>query len=244
VGDTGAVAGSLAAALAPLAGYQTLWLGYAAAVGIGLLLYPWLSPAVEVAAPRQRVSDQSRQRIARFAGLSAIDSLGSGFLTSALISFYFYKRFGLVEGQIAVLFLAADVCNILSNFGAEWLAHRIGLVNTMVFTHIPANLLLIALPFCPAFWMAASVFLVRELLIEMDVPTYQSYLASIVDPDERTAALGIVQVTRTGMWAAAPAFAGWLMRAATLASPLYIGSSIKIAYDLLLWRAFRRLQPR
>jgi hypothetical protein len=111
-------------------------------------------------------------------------------------------------------------------------------------THIPANLLLIALPFCPAFWMAAIVFLWRELLIEMDVPTRQSYLASIVDPEERTAALGIVQLTRTSMWAAAPALAGWLMRVVTLASPLYIGSSIKIAYDLLLWRAFRRLKPK
>ncbi len=244
VGDAGAVAGSLAAALAPLVGYQTLWLGYAVTAGTGLLLYPWLSQAVEVASPRQHISAQSRRRIARFAGLSAIDSLGSGFLTSALVSFYFYKRFGLVEGQIAVLFLAADACNILSNFGAEWLARWIGLVNTMVFTHIPANLLLIALPFCPAFRMAASVFLLRELLIEMDVPSRQSYLASIVDPEERTAALGIVQLTRTSMWAAAPAFAGWLMRVVTLASPLYIGSSIKIAYDLLLWRAFRRLKPR
>ena len=243
VGDTGSALGSLAAALVPVLGYKVLWTGYAWVMGAGLLIYPFLSSGVEVAVPRRSLSPESRRRITRFAGLSAIDSLGSGFITAALVAYYFYKRFGLQEGQIAVLFLAADVANIASNFIAERLSRAIGLVNTMVFTHIPANLFLILLPFCPSFPIAAAVFLLRELFIEMDVPTRQSYLASIVRPEERTAALGGVQLTRTAMWAVAPGLAGWLMRSAALAAPLVAGSSLKIFYDLLLWRAFRHLKP-
>lgn len=243
VGDIGCAVGSLAAALVPWLGYRTLWGLYAGVTGAGSLLYPWLSNAVELAEPAKPVSPESRRRVGRFAALSAVDSLGSGFITAALVAFYLYKRFGVDERQIAGLFVAADLANIASNFIAERLARRIGLVNTMVFTHIPANLLLVALAFCPSFTTAAAVFLLRELFIEMDVPTRQSYLASIVRPGERTAALGGVQLTRTAMWAVAPGTAGWFMRSAALASPLYIGSSIKIAYDLLLWRAFRHLKP-
>lgn len=243
VGDAGSVMGSLAVALTPFIGYRSLWLVYAACMGAGLLLYPGLSPQAEAKDPRSGFSPESRRRVARFAGLSAVDSLGSGFLTSALLSYYFYKRFGLQEGQIAALLVAADVLNIASNFLAERIARRIGLVNTMVFTHLPTSLLLMLLPFCPKFWMAAALFLLRELMVEMDVPTRQSYLASIVAPGERTAALGLVQLTRTSMWAAAPSLAGWMMGTAGLSAPLYFGASIKAAYDLLMWRAFRRLKP-
>ncbi|MBI3552330.1 MAG: MFS transporter [Elusimicrobia bacterium] len=242
-GDSGSALGSLAAALVPVLGYPALWLAYAAAMGAGLLLYPGLSSAIELAEPRRALSPESARRIRRFAGLSAVDSLGSGFLTSALVAFYFYKRFGLNEADIAYLFLAADLANIASNFIAERLARAIGLVNTMVFTHLPASLFLIAMTLAPSFLVAAVFFLLRELLIEMDVPTRQSYLSSIVAPSERTAALGRVQLTRTAMWAAAPGVAGWLMRSAALSSPLVIGSTLKIGYDLLLLRAFGRLKP-
>ena len=243
VGDAGSVLGSLAVMLTALIGYRSLWLGYAACMGAGLLLYPGLSAQAEAKDPKRSLSPESKRRIARFAGLSAVDSLGSGFLTSALLAYYFYKRFGLHEGQIAGLLVAADLLNVASNFLAERIARRIGLVNTMVFTHLPSSLLLMLLPFCPTFGTAAALFLVRELLVEMDVPTRQAYLASIVAPGERTAALGLVQLTRTSMWAAAPGLAGWMMGAAALSAPLYIGASIKAAYDLLLWRAFRGLKP-
>jgi MFS family permease len=243
VGDTGSVLGSLAVGLTALIGYRNLWLGYAACMGGGLLLYPGLSPLAEAKDPKPGFSPESKKRVARFAGLSALDSLGSGFLTSALLSFYFYKRFGLNEGQIAFLLVSADLLNIASNFLAERLARRIGLVNTMVFTHLPSSLLLMLLPFCPTFRTAAALFLLRELLIEMDVPTRQSYLSSIVEPGERTAALGVVQLVRTTMWAVAPGLAGFMMGAAALSAPLYIGASLKAGYDLLLWRAFRHLKP-
>lgn len=243
VGDCGSFAGSAAVMLLPLIGYRALWAGYTACLAAGLLLYAGLSPQAEAADPKPGFSPESRRRVLRFAGLSAIDSLGSGFLTSALLSFYFYKRFGLDERQIAVMLVVADLLNIASNFLAERLARRIGLVNTMVFSHLPANLMLIAVPFCPSLPWALTLFLARELLVEMDVPTRQSYLASIVLPSERTAALGAVQLTRTSMWAVAPGLAGWLMGAAALGTPLVAGASIKAVYDLLMWRSFRRLKP-
>lgn len=243
VGDAGCACGSLAAALVPVLGYRVLWLLYAGVAGAGMALYPGLSRAVEAGEAPRPMSPQSKQRVARFSLLSAVDSLGSGFLTSALIAFYLYKRFGVGEAGIAWLFLAADAANIASNFIAERLARRLGLVNTMVFTHIPASLFLIAVAFCPTFAWAAAAFLLRELFIEMDVPTRQSYLASIVRPEERTAALGAVQLTRTTMWAAAPSVAGLLMGGLWLGAPLLVGSTVKIAYDLLLWREFRHLKP-
>lgn len=242
-GDAGSLAGSLAVLLLPLIGYRRLWILYAACLGAGLALYPFLSARAEAREPHVGFAPESRRRVARFAGLSAIDSLGSGLLTSALLSFYFYKRFGLQESGVAVLLFAGDALNIVSNFLAERLARRFGLVGTMVFTHLPASLLLMLVPACPRLWMAAALFLLRELLIEMDVPTRQSYLASIVAPSERTAALGAVQLVRTSMWAVAPTVTGWLMGSVSLAGPLYLGASIKAAYDLLLWRAFRRLEP-
>jgi len=242
VGDSGAVVGSLLVALIPFIGYMPLWLAYSAFMGAGLLLYPGLSREAEAKDPRRGFTPETGKRVAKFAGLSAIDSLGSGFLTSTLLSYYFYKRFGLHEGQIAALNMAGDALNIASNFLAERIARRVGLVNTMVFTHLPSSLMLMLIPFCPL-WLAVSLFLLRELLVEMDVPTRQSYLASIVEPNERTAALGAVQLTRTSMWAVAPMLAGWMMGATGLSAPLYIGASIKAVYDLLLWRAFRSLKP-
>jgi MFS family permease len=243
VGDTGSVLGSLTVALIPFIGYRSLWLGYAACMGAGIFLYPGLSAAAEAKSPKRGFTLETGKRVARFAGLSMIDSLGSGFLTSALLSYYFYKRFGLHESQIALLNFSGDVLNICSNFLAERLSRTLGLLKTMVFTHLPASLLLMLVPFCPSLWMAVSLFLLRELLIEMDVPMRQSYLASIVEPSERTAALGMVQLVRTSMWAVAPGIAGWMMGASSLSAPLYIGASLKATYDLLLWRAFRHLKP-
>ncbi|MDE2293439.1 MAG: hypothetical protein KGL53_15265, partial [Elusimicrobia bacterium] len=244
VGDAGALAGSLLVILTPAIGYRLLWRIYAVCAGAGVVLYPWLSRRAEAKDVSRGFSPESRRRVARFAGLSAVDSFGSGFLVGALLSYYFYKRFGLQESSIALLLLSGRVLNIASNFLAERIARRAGLVNTMVFTHLPANLMLMLIPLCPKLWMVVALYLLRELMVEMDVPTRQAYLASIVAPGERTAALGLVQLTRTSMWAVAPSFTGWLMGSLNLAFPLYAGASIKAGYDLLLWRAFRRVEPR
>ena len=113
----------------------------------------------------------------------------------------------------------------------------------MVLTHIPSSILLASVAFVPDFWLAAVLFLLREGLVEMDVPTRQSYVMAVVKPEERTYASGVTHLVRLGGWSVAPGLAGWLMQAASLGAPLFIGAGMKIAYDLLLWRAFRRLKP-
>lgn len=256
--DAGGAAGALLAALpavlrmrfnlTEVRAYDATIFVYAALfVGVALL-YARLSratePAQATAGPgASGLPPSARRNVWRFAGLSAMDSLGGGFIGSALIAYYLYARFGIGEGALALLFAAARVMTVLSHFAAAWLAQRIGLVNTMVFTHIPSSLLLLTLPIAPNFGVAAALFILREGLSEMDVPTRQSYLMAIVPPHERAWASGLTQLARAAGRMIAPAFAGAAMHAGALWLPLAAGATIKIAYDLLLWRAFRATKP-
>lgn len=189
------------------------------------------------------ISPESRRVLWRISALFAVDSLAGGFLTTALLAYFFHARFGVGEGAVGLLFFGARVSNAASHLAAAWLARRIGLVNTMVFTHIPSSLLLATVPFAPSFAVAAILFLLREGLVEMDVPTRQSYVMAVVRPAERTFASGVTHLVRLGGWAAAPAFAGMLMTGASLAAPILVGAGMKIAYDVLLFLAFRRHPP-
>jgi len=231
-----------------MTGYQwTLGL-YAGLLVLTAILAMRLSPAIELAnetavSPRRPVAPASRRVVWRISGLFAIDAVAGGFLGTALLSYFFFQRFGAGETVIATLFFAARAANAVSHFGAAWLASRVGLINTMVFTHIPSSLALVAVALVPEFWMAAVLFLVRELLVEMDVPTRQSYVMAVVQPEERTWASGITSLVRLGGWAVAPFAAGFLMQGVALATPLIIGAGMKIGYDLLLWRSFRRIKP-
>jgi MFS family permease len=204
-----------------------------------------LSPAVEHALPeeKRRLAPESRNRLTRISALFAIDSLAGGFLGSALIAYFFHARFGAGEAELATLFLGARLLNAFSHLGAAWLAARIGLVNTMVFTHIPSSLLLMTVAIAPDFWMAAILFLLREGLVEMDVPTRQSYVMAMVRPEERTFASGVTHLVRLGGWAVGPAFAGLLMQTISLGAGLMVGAAMKIGYDGLLWLSFRRIRP-
>ena len=179
----------------------------------------------------------------KISALFAVDSLAGGFLTTALLSYFFFERFGSTEAVIGGLFFGARLMNAASHLGAAWLARRFGLVNTMVFTHIPSSLLLVTVAFAPTFAIAAALFLLREGLVEMDVPTRQSYVLAVVHPSERTFASGITNLVRLGAWAVAPAVAGTLMNGDSMYLPLVIGAGMKFAYDLLLWRAFRGIRP-
>ncbi len=255
--DVGHAFGGLAAALpvllvkalavSELDGYQLTLGFYALLMVITALLALRLSPSVELARAAAQlplpVSAGSRRIVWRISGLFAIDAIAGGFLGTALLSYFFFQRFGAGEASIALLFFAARGANAVSHFGAAWLAARIGLVNTMVFTHIPSSLALVAVALVPEFWMAALLFLVRELLVEMDVPTRQSYVMAVVRPEERTWASGITSLVRLGGWSVAPFAAGFLMQGVALATPLLIGAGLKIGYDLLLWRSFRGLRP-
>ena len=209
------------------------------------LAYVRLLPAVGVGAgqARQPLSHESRRRLQRICALFALDSLGGGLLTGALVAYFFYVRFGVPAESIALLFFAARVLNALSHLAAAPLARRFGLVNTMVFTHMPSSLLLVTVAIAPSFEVAALLFLLREGLVEMDVPTRQSYVMAVVRPDERTCASGATHLVRLGGWAIGAAAAGWMMSGIALIVPLIVAAAIKILYDALLWRAFRALRP-
>jgi predicted MFS family arabinose efflux permease len=236
-----------AAGVEDLAGYQATIALYVALYAATGLLYLGLTPAIELARPHtlfeRRISPESRKVVWRISTLFAVDALAGGFLGTALLSYFFLERFGAAEATIATLFFLARGANAISHLAAAWLARKIGLVNTMVFTHIPANILLMLLAAAPEFWMAVVLFLVRELLVEMDVPTRQSYVMAVVEPHERTYASGVTGLVRLGGWATGPFIAGALMQGVSLATPLFVGAAMKIAYDLMLWRSFRDLKP-
>src|SRR5215469_14129078 len=190
-----------------------------------------------------RASAQSRSVITKLAFLSGIDSLGGGFLTDALLAYWFFHRFGIREGNLGLLFSAGNLLNSGSYLLAAWLARRIGLLNTMVFTHIPSSLLLMAVPFSPSAAWAVVFYLAWESLVEMDVPTRQSYLMAVVQPVERTLATGVTNFARSVSRSITPSLAGYFMQHVAMATPLFLGGSIKIAYDIMLYSAFRRLKP-
>ena len=229
--------------------FRAAFLLYVALIAAGAPLCGRLSEAAEAPAGDRlrpgspRLSPGSRRILWKISGLFALDSIAGGFLGSALLSYFFFERFAVSAATIGGLFFAARALNAVSHLGAAWLASRIGLVNTMVFTHIPSSFLLASVAFAPNFWVAAILFLLREGLVEMDVPTRQSYVMAVVRPQERTLASGVTHLVRLGGWSVAPSVAGWLMQTLALGTPLLIGAAMKIAYDLLLWRAFRGLKP-
>ncbi len=240
-------------ALDPTGAHRAIVLGCAVVTAAGIGLYLALGQAVDRGRhdprarpggrPRPALAPASRAILTKISALFALDGLGGGFLTTALVSYFFFERFAASEATVAALFFGARVLNAVSHLGAAWLARRIGLVNTMVFTHIPSSLLLVTVAFAPSFGIAAVLFLAREGLVEMDVPTRQSYVLAVVQPAERTLASGITNLVRLGAWAIAPSFAGLLMTGDRLYLPLVIGAVMKISYDLLLWRAFRAARP-
>jgi len=232
-----------------LSSYRAVFLGYCALCLMVAVIYASLSPAVEIGTPRAiqpiqtRIEPESKKVIAKLTALFSLDAFGGGFLTDALVAYWFFRRFGIGEQNLGLVFFAVHVLNAASHLGAAWLARRIGLVNTMVFTHLPSSLFLIAVPFAPSFKWAVVLFLGREALVEMDVPTRQSYVAALVRPGERTFASGITNLARNLVWAIGSGLAGVMMQVLTFSAPLLVGGVTKIIYDLLLYRSFRRLKP-
>jgi MFS family permease len=252
--DAGHALGGLLAALPellraagsdPLPSLRLAMLGYGALLLASGVWYLFLTGAAErpTATHPVALSPRSLRILTRISLLFGLDSLAGGLLGTALLAYFFLERFGASETQVALLFLGARIANALSHLAAAWLAGRIGLVNTMVFTHIPSSLLLLTVPIAPDLTTAVALFLLREGLVEMDVPTRQSYVMAVVDPHERTLASGVTHLVRLGGWAVGPAFAGTLMHHLALGSPLAAGAALKIGYDVLLWVSFRRLKP-
>jgi predicted MFS family arabinose efflux permease len=237
------------AALSVPSSYRFVFLGYSGLCLVVVAIYAFLSPAVEIPGPsalaplRARIGPESKRIVARLTALFSLDAFGGGFLTDALVAYWFFRRFGVAEQDLGLVFFAVHILNACSHLGAAWLARRIGLVNTMVFTHLPSSLFLMAVPFAPSFRWAVLLFLFREALVEMDVPTRQSYVAAIVKPSERTFASGITNLARNLFWAVGSGVAGVMMQVVTFSAPLVVGGGAKVAYDLLLYRSFRGLRP-
>jgi predicted MFS family arabinose efflux permease len=246
----GAAVGALPAllqqnGLAELESYRLTLGAYGAFMTLALLATLMLSKSVELGERKQAaaLSPASKKIVLGFAALSWLDSFGSGFIAGSILSVWISETYHVGVEAIGALYLAGNIANAVSHFGAAWLSKKIGLVNTMVFTHIPSSLLLVTVPFAPNFPVAALLFLLREGLVEMDVPTRQSYVMAVVRAEERTIASGITHLVRLGSWAVAPAFAGVMMRGLALGTPLFVGAGMKIGYDLLLYAAFRRHRP-
>jgi predicted MFS family arabinose efflux permease len=187
---------------------------------------------------------RSRAVVLRLSGLFALDAFGGGFVVQSFAAYWFYLRFGVGPATLGGIFFGANVFAGISALIAPKIAERIGLVRTMVFTHLPSNVLLILVPLMPTLRLAIVVLLVRFSISQMDVPTRQSYTMAIVAPDERSAASGITGVARTTGAAVAPVFAGLLFSQPALIDwPFYVAGMLKITYDLLLYRAFVGHRP-
>lgn len=252
-GALGALSGALPIVLQRTAGlnleaaYRWVFAGYSVANLIAASLYLLVTNKIEIPKSAQKsmveISNHAKGIVRRISALFALDAGGGGFLADALLAYWFFQRFGMDERTLGVLFFIVRVLNATSHLGAAWLASRIGLVNTMVFTHLPSSLFLLLVPFAPSFPIAAGLLLAREALVEMDVPTRQSYLAAMVQPHERVYASGITSLTRTASWAATSSAAGVLMQYVAFSAPLVLGGSMKVVYDILLYRNFRHLKP-
>lgn len=182
---------------------------------------------------------RSRSVVAQLAGLQAIDALAGGFIVQSLIAYWFHLRFGAGPEALGALFFGTNLLSALSFLVATRVAERVGLLNTMVFTHLPSNVLLIAVPFMPSFTGAAAVLLARHLLSQMDVPTRQAYTVALVAPEERPAAAGFTAGARALAQACAPVIAGATMAIAATPTPFVLAGGLKIVYDLALFLRFR-----
>jgi MFS family permease len=232
--------------------YRLVIMGYAV-VGLALAaLFTRVSARVEV--PPADVADvtirdrlglhRSRDVVLRLAALFALDAFAGGFAIQSFIAFWFQQRYGVDPAALGLLLAAANLLAGVSALAAGRLAARFGLVRTMVFTHLPSNVLLMLVPLMPTLPLAAATLLARFAISQMDVPTRQSYTMAIVAPDERSAAAGVTGIARSLGVAAAPLLAGPMFASAALASaPFLVAGGLKIVYDLLLYRSFRRLRP-
>jgi len=241
------------AAVSPVNSYRAVVFGYAVLGILLVLLFLRLTRAAEVRDAGDRsVRDlktffgvsRSHRVVLKLSGLFALDSFAGGFVVQSFAAYWFYLRFGVHPGTLGGIFFWANLFAGISALLASRLASRIGLVKTMVFTHLPSNVLLILVPLMPTLMLAVAVLLLRVCISQMDVPTRQSYTMAVVSPEERSAAAGITGVARTTGAAISPLFAGLLFaRPCLINIPFFLAGGLKIAYDMLLYRAFARVAP-
>lgn len=234
--------------LAPLTGYRLLVWGYVVSAILMLVLFAFLSPAIEVktrSAPDSRSIGVRRSRgtVAKLAALFALDAFAGGFIVQSLVAYWFYLRYKTDINALGGIFFGANLLSALSFLAAPTIARRIGLLNTMVFTHLPSNFLLLLVPLMPNLELTIVVLLARHLLSQLDVPTRQSYTMAVVDPSERAASAGIMSVARNVGAAIAPLFTGPVLAVPSLGLPFLLAGGLKIIYDLWIFALFRHVRP-
>ena len=248
----GALAGGLIAEASPhfgltgAAAFRPVLLAYAG-IGVALIAgFSLLSSAIEatrdesVPPPKAVLGlHESKRTVFKLSLLFALDAFGGGFVIQSIIAYWFHVRFQLDPAMIGTIFLFANLLAGVSALAAGWLARRIGLINTMIFTHLPSNVLLILVPLMPDVYWAIGLLLLRFSISQMDVPTRQAYTMAVVRPDERSAAAGVTAVARSVGASISPMLATVLVGSVGLMSvPFFVAGGLKIVYDLLLYRAF------
>ncbi|HEY7573521.1 MAG TPA: MFS transporter [Nitrososphaeraceae archaeon] len=193
---------------------------------------------------RETLSPKSKQIVGKLSSLFALDSFAGGFVIQSIVSLWFFTKFGVDLTTLSYIFSIAGVLTAFSYLAAAKIADRIGLINTMVFTHIPSNILIILVAFAPTFPLAVALYLARMALSQMDVPTRQSYLVAVVKENERTAAAGITNISRNITQSISPSIAGYILQSLSiLSAPFVLGGALKIVYDVALYFNFKRIKP-
>lgn len=228
----------------PILALKAMFLLYGAVGIVVFVVYRTLTPAVEPPghAPNAPLVE-SRPIVLKMAAVFTLDSFGTGFAVQSLVALWLFERFDASVALVGQVFFWGGVLSAASFLVAPWLARRIGLVNTMVFTHLPANVFLIAAAFMPTVEWAVALLLLRYAISSMDVPARNSYVMAVVPPHERAAAASFTAVPRSLAAGISPVFAGWMLGVSSFGWPLVIGGALKIGYDLLLLRLFRTVRP-
>jgi len=241
--------------LTSLGSYRMIVLGYAAMGLILGLLFTRLSAAVEISSQAARPGSppamknrfglhRSRSVVFKLSALFSMDAFAGGFVLQSIVAYWFHVRFNVQPALLGGIFFGANILAGISALSAAWVASKIGLIRTMVFSHIPSNILLILVPLMPNLPLAITMLLLRFSISQMDVPTRQSYTMAVVDPDERSTAAGITGIARTTGSSLSPVVTGPLLaHAALLSVPFLLSGGLKIVYDLLLYRSFRAIKP-
>ena len=234
--------------LSTIVGYRFLLWGYVVAAMVLAVLFGSLSRQVETKKraalqSRQYGVHKSRQIVAKLAGLFVLDAFAGGFIVQSIVAYWFYLRFKTDLNSLGGIFFGTNFLSALSFLAAPAIARRFGLLNAMVFTHLPSNFLLLFVPLMPTLELAVIMLLVRNSLSQLDVPTRQSYTMAVIDADERAASAGILSVARNAGAAVAPLFTGAILAVPTLGLPFLLAGGLKIIYDLWIFAVFRDVKP-
>jgi MFS family permease len=240
-----------------LESYHAILVGYALLGGMLVVLFRRLSPEVEAPSFHTNSSHQgatgsakpwlglerSRSVVLKLSALFMLDAFAGGLVIQSLIAYWFAVRFGVTPALLGGIFFGANLLAGISALAAARVAARVGLINTMVWTHMPSNCLLLLVPLMPSLPLAVLVLLARSCISQMDVPTRQSYLFAVVDPNERAAAAGVTTTARSAASAAGPLVTGALLGASLYGVPFFLAGGLKLVYDLALYFSFRALKP-